>query len=945
MTRRDIGQTGQFAAAAFAVLAAFCAPVWAVDVEGETTFLLRAGRVYTMVSSGEAWCIERGEILVEGGKIVAVGKDLETPSFVRVIDLPDAVVMPGLVLADSNLAGRHTGEDSVGAQYRAIDAFNPYANYERLLAGGVTTAYVSPGGHRLVAGVGAVVKLAAPPDDEVLRPVAELVINLGNRAFNPPAKQHWLVPPSSDLSIEPSEVQRPTSRLGQFLQLRQSFDAALGYAAAQREDDADKQTFDATTAALAEQLDRKALLRVRADRATDIEQAIAFFGDRKMPFILTGGLESRRVADILAKAGTPIVYEVPINAASVGRNLGPDPDRIEDRLMIPDALADSLIAVAGPEGAPHADLLLYASVAHRAGLSRRKALEAVTIAAAKILDVDKRVGAIRSGLDADLLVLNGEPLAATTSVLRTFVNGRVVFDAADIAAADALVVKAGKLWTGEQWITDGEVLMENGRIVAAGETAPHPPHARVLDAGPSAWITPGFIDARGHLGLEGDRSAAGADVSIAGALFRAGPEFARVARGGVTTVLTSVYKPSKQGARVTAIHTAGDNPGELIVKETAGLILSLRGQDHEAAAGRVRSVLKAGKAYDDAWKKYEKALAEYKAKGPEKKPDKKPEEKKKTADVKVEEPKADPLTGTWTGEISGQPLPEPQEFIAKLKLTGETVEGSAETIFGGGEAIAVTGTFKDKHLSLELDVDIPIGKPTIEADIDRADHMTGTLEVGGRFSFELQAERTEKEAPKITVSRKRKKKSKGGPEAPKKNEALEPYRALFAGRIAMIVDVDSRIVIETILPVFAKEFKVPLVLLNADEAWRLKETVADSKTGVIVPALPVRKVNRKDYAAAVDLTRAGIPVAFQSDAEDAARHLRNRATGDVRRGMDMTAALRALTGGAARMLRCDDEVGVLKPGRRGDLLIFDGPPLEPSSRIERVIINGKEVRP
>ncbi len=104
-------------------------------------------------------------------------------------------------------------------------------------------------------------------------------------------------------------------------------------------------------------------------------------------------------------------------------------------------------------------------------------------------------------------------------------------------------------------------------------------------------------------------------------------------------------------------------------------------------------------------------------------------------------------------------------------------------------------------------------------------------------------------------------------------------------------------------------------------------------------------MNRKDYAAAVDLATAGIPVAFQSNAEDAARHLRTRATGDIRRGMDMTAALRALTGGAARMLRCDDEIGVLKPGRRGDLLIFDGPPLEPTSRLQRVIINGKEVHP
>ena len=80
-------------------------------------------------------------------------------------------------------------------------------------------------------------------------------------------------------------------------------------------------------------------------------------------------------------------------------------------------------------------------------------------------------------------------------------------------------------------------------------------------------------------------------------------------------------------------------------------------------------------------------------------------------------------------------------------------------------------------------------------------------------------------------------------------------------------------------------------------------------------------------------------------AEDGARGLPDRAAYDVRRGMDADAALRALTIDAARMMKCDDEIGLLAPGRRGDLLIFDGPPLEPGSRLLRVIVNGKEVLP
>ncbi|MBK8270457.1 MAG: hypothetical protein IPK83_20050 [Planctomycetes bacterium] len=117
------------------------------------TYLLKARRVYTM-SNGANWVIDNGRILVKDGKIAAVGAELEAPPFVETIDMSDAVVMPGLVTADSWLAGRHAGPDSVGAQYRAIDAFNPYMDTDRLLAGGVTTAYLNPGRHRLVSGVG-----------------------------------------------------------------------------------------------------------------------------------------------------------------------------------------------------------------------------------------------------------------------------------------------------------------------------------------------------------------------------------------------------------------------------------------------------------------------------------------------------------------------------------------------------------------------------------------------------------------------------------------------------------------------------------------------------------------------------------------------------------------------------------------------------------------------
>ncbi len=911
----------------------------------EGTFVLRAGRVYTM-ADGDGWIIENGMILVENGRIVAVGADIVVPLFVDMIELPDAIVMPGLVAANSSLAGRNASEDSVGPRYRAVDAFDAYADYGRILSGGVTTVYLNPGRHRLVTGVGAVAKLGAAPGAAILRETADLVINLGERVFDPPAKQQWLLPPSSDSRIEPSLVQRPSSRLGQFLQLRESFDAATSYDVGRgdggRSGAGGKHSqYDDNLAALEGLLRDGVRLRINADRATDIEQAIQFCRERGFEFVLTGASQSELVADILARAGVGIVYEAPLRPVGARPNLGPDPDRLDDDLYIPPALRDLPIAIAGPEGEPHAQLMLYAAAARRAGLSRRAAIEAVTIHAAKLLGVDDRVGSIQPGRDADLVVLNGEPLLATTHVRRVFVNGRTVFETPEKQSAK-LVVKAGTIWTGETTIKGGAVLVEDGRITAVGETVPVPPHARVIDAGPQAVVTPGFIDSRGHLGLEGDRSRVGADLSPAKALARARPEFARVARAGVTTVLVSAYRPDSKGARISAIHTAGETRDELIVKDAAGLIFSLRGTDPATAGDVLRKALKAGKAYDDAWKKYHKALAEYKAKGPEQKAAEKKKPDATEDEVKAEKPQADPVTGTWEGSVAGEPLPEPQDFTARLKLSGDQVEGSLETFFGGGEEIEVSGTFSEGHLSLEVDLDIPIGKPTIEADIDEPDHLTGTFNIGSRFSFELEAERTEKEAPEIKISRKRKKKD-GEPEAPKKNEALEPYRDLFAGKIAVVIDVKGPGVIGAVLPVFQKDYKVPFILLNAEGAGQAKEQIAGAKTGVILPTRAVRRIGREDYVQSVDLTRGGIPVAFQSDAEDGARGLPDRAAYHIRLGMDATAALRALTIDAARLMRCDDQVGVLQRGCRGDLLIFDGPPLEPGSRLSRVIINGKEV--
>ncbi len=72
-----------------------------------------------------------------------------------------------------------------------------------------------------------------------------------------------------------------------------------------------------------------------------------------------------------------------------------------------------------------------AAIAVRAGMSREKALYGLTMANAIMLDLDKRVGSLETGKDADFIVLSGDPFSVYTHVLQTFVEGKKVFDRSD----------------------------------------------------------------------------------------------------------------------------------------------------------------------------------------------------------------------------------------------------------------------------------------------------------------------------------------------------------------------------------------------------------------------------------------------------------------------------------------------------------------------------------
>src|SRR5262245_58370469 len=153
----------------------------APEPQGRGFLAVRAGTIH-VVEEGRV--LRNGTILIKDGKIQAVGTDLEVPPDASLVDYgPDVVIVPGLVAAYSSYALGWPGERTADPTLSALDGFDTYRVYGDALSGGVTSAYLTPAENRLIAGTGAMVKLAGKRD--------------GARVLNPSAAIHGAIDASA----------------------------------------------------------------------------------------------------------------------------------------------------------------------------------------------------------------------------------------------------------------------------------------------------------------------------------------------------------------------------------------------------------------------------------------------------------------------------------------------------------------------------------------------------------------------------------------------------------------------------------------------------------------------------------------------------------------------------------------------------------------------------
>jgi imidazolonepropionase-like amidohydrolase len=550
-------------------------------------------------------------------------------------------------------------------------------------------------------------------------------------------------------------------------------------------------------------------------------------------------------------------------------------------------------------------------------VSEAAALASITRTPAEILGVSDRIGTLARGKDADLVFLSAEPFATGAAVTRVMVDGEFVFERKEsdvqtyralrdssATGRDVLAVKGGRLLTVTQGVVpDGLLFAEGGKISYVGRGRPIPAGAKIVDA-TGLTVVPGFIDFGSQLGFHLDRTEAGlrkarptsapSTTSVAPATLIAAddPAFRAVAASGVTSILVT---PETSGV-CSVLKTSGAT-----AREVAAMKFSVQGGT--AGYQAIKEQLAAGRKYAEDWDAYERTKRDGAA-------------------------SRDPISGTWKGSLENPEQGAKTDFIAELKLDGTKVGGTLQSPAVGGHAEAVEGTFEQGELKLEQ---VKPSKVEMALKLQGADHLKGTWISGAQKGL-LECRREPLPAA-----------AKAEAKSPKKDEAMEPYRRLFAREIPALVVARTLPAIEAAAKAFRTDHGLDLVLTGAEDAAYAGDLAFAQGASLALGPDFLKERRGARINAAEALSSQGVTVAFASGGATSTARLPLLGAYAVRNGLEPFDALKAMTVNPGRMLKMESRIGAIERGRDADLVLFTGDPFAPSSRVRMVIIDGKVV--
>lgn len=381
-------------------------------IGGIKMLLIKNGTILTMI--GEP--IENGQVLVDNGKIISVGKDISGIENCHVIDAKGGFVMPGIIDAHCHIGMWEEGigfegsdgneiTDPATPHLRAIDAINPRdIAFTEAYENGVTCVCTGPGSANVIGGQFTTIKTKGIRVDEmVVQQSASMKVAFGEnpkRCYN-------------------AKKQSPSTRMATAAILREYLLKTKNYM-----DNKEKNSnFDMKLESLIPVVKGELNVKAHAHRTDDIFTAIRIAKEFGLKMTLEHCTEGHLIADELAKEGF---------SAIVGPSFG-SKSKVELREKTFETAA--VLHKAGVKIAIMTDhpvipvhhLPMCAALAVRAGLDEETALKAITINPAEILGISERVGSLEVNKDADIVIFDKHPFdiqAKTTCVL---IDGKIVF--------------------------------------------------------------------------------------------------------------------------------------------------------------------------------------------------------------------------------------------------------------------------------------------------------------------------------------------------------------------------------------------------------------------------------------------------------------------------------------------------------------------------------------
>ncbi len=376
-------------------------------------FYIKNAKIFT----GTEEIIE-GYFSVKDGKFSEVGATVSIPEDAKVIDATGKIITPGLIDVHTHLGVHEEGIGQPGQdfnetssestpQVRAIDGINPQEQgFDDARRFGVTTVQIMPGSANVVGGEMSVVKTVGKVVDEM---IVKNPSGLKAATGENPKRFHG------------GKGKMPTTRMGVAARLRENLVEAQNYIEKREKGECGR---DIGLEQIAKVLKKEIPLRVHAHRADDIITVLRIKNEFNIPLTIEHCTEGHQIVDFLKKQKDLRVSIGPTMSTRSKQELADKGWHTIVALMnagIPVSITTDHPVV----GIEH--LMTSAILAVKNGLTEEQALTAITLNAAKHIGVEKRVGSIEVGKDADFVIWSDDPFDLRSTVEETYIDGEIVY--------------------------------------------------------------------------------------------------------------------------------------------------------------------------------------------------------------------------------------------------------------------------------------------------------------------------------------------------------------------------------------------------------------------------------------------------------------------------------------------------------------------------------------